>query len=170
MPVGVERGLALAKGEQPAAGLPLGAGSRDARDRPGRAEERRDRRRRRPRPRGPGRRQPGARPGPAAGTRRPLAGPEPRRPPRSRLRPPAARARSTRRRAARQSRRATARRGQGPLQQRQLPRGPQLADQAKAGKFGVDAQADELIAQIALAEQGGALALYEDGPGGPPHG
>ena len=37
----------------------------------------------------------------------------------------------------------------------------QLADEAKAGKFGVDAQADELLAQIALAEQGGALSLYE---------
>ena len=33
--------------------------------------------------------------------------------------------------------------------------------EAKAGKFGVEAQADELIAQIALAEQGGALSLYE---------
>ena len=37
----------------------------------------------------------------------------------------------------------------------------QLANEAKAGKFGVEAQADELIAQIALAEQGGALSLYE---------
>ena len=34
-------------------------------------------------------------------------------------------------------------------------------NEAKAGKFGVEAQADELIAQIALAEQGGALSLYE---------
>ena len=33
--------------------------------------------------------------------------------------------------------------------------------QAKEGKFGVDAQADELIAQAKLAEQGGALSLYE---------
>ncbi len=37
----------------------------------------------------------------------------------------------------------------------------QLATQAKSGKFGVEAQADELIAQAALAEQGGALSLYE---------
>ena len=37
----------------------------------------------------------------------------------------------------------------------------QIANEAKAGKFGVEAQADELIAQIALAEQGGALSLYE---------
>ena len=37
----------------------------------------------------------------------------------------------------------------------------QLADKAKSGKFGVESQADELIAQVALAEQGGALALYE---------
>ncbi len=36
-----------------------------------------------------------------------------------------------------------------------------MANEAKAGKFGVEAQADELIAQIALAEQGGALSLYE---------
>ena len=36
-----------------------------------------------------------------------------------------------------------------------------MAEEAKAGKFGVDAQADELLAQIALAEQGGALSLYE---------
>ena len=36
-----------------------------------------------------------------------------------------------------------------------------MAVEAKAGKFGVEAQADELIAQIALAEQGGALSLYE---------
>ena len=36
-----------------------------------------------------------------------------------------------------------------------------LAVEAKTGKFGVEAQADELIAQIALAEQGGALSLYE---------
>ncbi|HLH28528.1 MAG TPA: tetratricopeptide repeat protein, partial [Acidimicrobiales bacterium] len=38
----------------------------------------------------------------------------------------------------------------------------EMAGQAKAGKFGVDAQADELIAQIGMAEQGGALALYEE--------
>ena len=37
-----------------------------------------------------------------------------------------------------------------------------MAGQAKAGSFGVDAQADELIAQIGLAEQGGALAIYEE--------
>ena len=41
------------------------------------------------------------------------------------------------------------------------PAARQLAEEAKAGKFGVDAQADELLAQIALAEQGGALSLYE---------
>ena len=58
--------------------------------------------------------------------------------------------------------RATARRGQGPLHQRQLPRRPaDWPSEAKAGKFGVDAQADELLAQIGLAEQGGALSLYE---------
>ncbi len=38
----------------------------------------------------------------------------------------------------------------------------EMAAQAKAGNFGVDAQADELIAQIGIAEQGGALALYEE--------
>ncbi|AGA29272.1 type II secretory pathway, component PulD [Singulisphaera acidiphila] len=37
----------------------------------------------------------------------------------------------------------------------------QMADDAKTGKHGVDAQADDLIAQIALAEQGGALSMYE---------
>jgi len=36
-----------------------------------------------------------------------------------------------------------------------------LAADAKAGKYGVDAQADELIASIALAEQGGVLSVYE---------
>ena len=41
------------------------------------------------------------------------------------------------------------------------PAARDLAKQAKAGKFGVDAQADELIAQISLTEQGGALSLYE---------
>ena len=41
------------------------------------------------------------------------------------------------------------------------PAARQLANEAKAGKFGVDAQADELIAQIGMAEQGGALSLYE---------
>jgi type II secretory pathway component GspD/PulD (secretin) len=33
--------------------------------------------------------------------------------------------------------------------------------EAKAGKYGVDAQADEIMSQIALSEQGGALAVYE---------
>jgi type II secretory pathway component GspD/PulD (secretin) len=37
----------------------------------------------------------------------------------------------------------------------------QLANEAKAGKFGVEAQSDELLAQIAMTEQGGALSLYE---------
>ncbi len=37
----------------------------------------------------------------------------------------------------------------------------QMAEEAKAGHFGVDGQADELLAQIGLAEQGGALSLYE---------
>ncbi len=37
----------------------------------------------------------------------------------------------------------------------------EMAAQAKAGGFGVDAQADEMLAQIALSEQGGALAVYE---------
>ena len=41
------------------------------------------------------------------------------------------------------------------------PAARQLAEEAKAGKLGVDAQADELLAQIGLAEQGGALSLYE---------
>jgi type II secretory pathway component GspD/PulD (secretin) len=36
-----------------------------------------------------------------------------------------------------------------------------LVSQAKTGKLRVDAQADELAAQITLAEQGGALGLYE---------
>jgi type II secretory pathway component GspD/PulD (secretin)/tetratricopeptide (TPR) repeat protein len=36
-----------------------------------------------------------------------------------------------------------------------------LAEQARAGGLGVDAQANDLIAQIALAQQGGALKLYE---------
>ena len=43
----------------------------------------------------------------------------------------------------------------------------QLAIQAKTGKFGVEAQADELIAQIGLAEQGGAAQRStRSGPGG----
>ncbi len=37
----------------------------------------------------------------------------------------------------------------------------QLANEAKAGQFGVESQAGEMIAQIAMAEQGGALSLYE---------
>ena len=44
----------------------------------------------------------------------------------------------------------------------QLPGIRQIANEAKANKFGVEAQADELIAQIALAEQAGALSLYEE--------
>ena len=35
------------------------------------------------------------------------------------------------------------------------------AAEAKSGQFGVEAQADEMLAQIALSEQGGALAVYE---------
>ena len=38
----------------------------------------------------------------------------------------------------------------------------EIAGQAKTANTGVDSQADELIAQIGLAEQGGALALYEE--------
>ncbi len=38
----------------------------------------------------------------------------------------------------------------------------QLANEAKAGKFGVDAQAGELIAQINMAAQAKALSLYEE--------
>ncbi|MGC8641376.1 MAG: type II secretory pathway, component PulD, partial [Isosphaeraceae bacterium] len=41
------------------------------------------------------------------------------------------------------------------------PAARQLAEAAKAAKLGVEAQADELLAQIGLAEQGGALSLYE---------
>jgi len=37
----------------------------------------------------------------------------------------------------------------------------QMATEAKSGGHGVDAQADDVLAQIALAEQGGALSLYE---------
>ena len=37
----------------------------------------------------------------------------------------------------------------------------QKAEEAKAVKAGVDAQADEMISQIALASQGGALSIYE---------
>ena len=38
----------------------------------------------------------------------------------------------------------------------------QLAKEAKAGKFGVDAQADEMIAQIGMAAQARAISLYEE--------
>ena len=38
----------------------------------------------------------------------------------------------------------------------------QLANEAKAGKFGVDAQANEIIAQINMAAQARALSLYEE--------
>ena len=41
------------------------------------------------------------------------------------------------------------------------PAAKQLAVEAKAGGFGVEGRADELVAQIGLAAQGGALALYE---------
>jgi len=41
------------------------------------------------------------------------------------------------------------------------PAARQMAEEARTGKFGVDSQADELLAQIGLAEQGGALSLYE---------
>ena len=61
----------------------------------------------------------------------------------------------------RQPRRATARRGQDLYKAGNYPAARQLADQAKAGKLGVDAQADDLLSQIALAEQGGALSMYE---------
>jgi type II secretory pathway component GspD/PulD (secretin) len=37
----------------------------------------------------------------------------------------------------------------------------QMVMEAKASQTGVEAQADELLAQVALAEQGGALSLYE---------
>ena len=52
-----------------------------------------------------------------------------------------------------------ARRSPGTFKNGNYPAAKQLANEAKAGKFGVDAQADELIAQIELAEQGGALSL-----------
>ncbi len=41
------------------------------------------------------------------------------------------------------------------------PAAKQKAEDAKAGKLGVDAQADDLLSQIALAAQGGALSMYE---------
>ena len=42
-----------------------------------------------------------------------------------------------------------------------FPAAKEAAAKAKASGSGVDAQADDLLAQIGLAEQGGALALYE---------
>ena len=61
-----------------------------------------------------------------------------------------------------QPRAADARRGQGPLHQRQLPgrRGSSPRRPRPASSASI-AQADELLAQIGLAEQGGALSLYE---------
>ncbi len=44
------------------------------------------------------------------------------------------------------------------------PAARQMAEQAKAAHLGVDGQADELLAQIGLVEQGGALSLYESAP------
>ncbi|WP_246196174.1 type II secretory pathway, component PulD [Aquisphaera giovannonii] len=41
------------------------------------------------------------------------------------------------------------------------PAARQLAEEAKAGKAGVDSQADELLAQVGMAEQRGAFTLYE---------
>ncbi len=41
------------------------------------------------------------------------------------------------------------------------PAAREKATEAKTGGYGVDAQADEMLAQIALSEQGGALAVYE---------
>jgi type II secretory pathway component GspD/PulD (secretin) len=41
------------------------------------------------------------------------------------------------------------------------PAARQMAEEAKASKYGVESKADELLAQIGLAEQGGALSLYE---------
>ena len=45
------------------------------------------------------------------------------------------------------------------------PAARQMAEQAKAAHLGVDGQADELLAQIGLVEQGGALSLYESALG-----
>ena len=42
----------------------------------------------------------------------------------------------------------------------------QLANEAKTGKFGVDVQADELLAQIALTEQGRGPQPVRVGTGG----
>ena len=41
------------------------------------------------------------------------------------------------------------------------PAAREKATEAKSGGYGVDSQADDLLAQIALSEQGGALAVYE---------
>ena len=41
------------------------------------------------------------------------------------------------------------------------PAAKKLATDAKAGKFGVEPQADDLLAAIALSEQGGTLSVYE---------
>ncbi len=41
------------------------------------------------------------------------------------------------------------------------PAARQYAAQAKSANTGVDSQADDLLSQIALAEQGGALSMYE---------
>ena len=41
------------------------------------------------------------------------------------------------------------------------PAAKQKAEEAKAAKLGVDTQADEMLAQIALAAQSGSLSLYE---------
>jgi len=41
------------------------------------------------------------------------------------------------------------------------PAAREKANEAKVGGYGLDAQADEMLAQIALSEQGGALAIYE---------
>jgi type II secretory pathway component GspD/PulD (secretin)/tetratricopeptide (TPR) repeat protein len=41
------------------------------------------------------------------------------------------------------------------------PAARQKAEEAKAGKLGVDAKADDLLSQIALASQGSALGMYE---------
>ena len=43
-----------------------------------------------------------------------------------------------------------------------FPAALQLANEAKSGKFGVDAQANELISQINMAAQAKALGLYEE--------
>ncbi len=42
-----------------------------------------------------------------------------------------------------------------------FPAARQMATQARTGGFGVDAKADEFLAQVGVAEQGGALSMYE---------